>query len=242
MNLLLLLLNTEIKAIPLPYIPSYDNTIAIIVLSCFLLSCFLIATSKQFLLELVANFKQNKDHISAFLTKTNSEVISLMLLLLQTCILTGVIVFILAVTMDAAIVEDYSSTTIIFTTTSICIVYLLIKWIIYSFIGWTFNKRHLTSIWTESYATIIYYLGFILYPIVLYIIFSTVPIYITVYITIILIVVIKSLMLYKWMKLFSNNIYGRIQLFLYFCALEIIPCILIYKCITKYINILTINI
>ncbi len=232
----------NIKAIPLPYIPAYDSTIAIIVLSCFLISCFLVAQNKKFLLELGSNFKSHKNHISAFSTKTNTEISSLLLLIIQTCIMVGVIAFILAVSYDSEIVKSYSSAYIIGVTTIVAIVYLLVKWIVYSFIGWTFDEKQLTSIWLESYATIIYYSGPILYPIVLFVIFSTTPIEIIIYLSIAFVIIVKIIMLYKWIKLFSKNIYGHILLILYFCALEIIPCILIYSCIINYINVLTINI
>ena len=235
-------LNIDYKAIPLPYIPSYDSTIAIIVLSCFLISCFLFAKSKKFLLDLGSNFFSSADHVSAFSTKTNSEISSLLLLMLQTCIMIGVITLILAISFNPDIIHSYNSATIIGGTTVISIVYLLLKRVAYIFIGWVFNARSLTSIWLESYATIIYYSGFVLYPIVLYVIFSTTPINISIYIAIMFVIIVKSLMLYKWLKLFSKNIYGSILLFLYFCALEITPCMLIYKSMINNIDVLTINI
>ncbi len=237
-----MLLNQDFSAIALPYIPSYDSTIAIIVLSCFLISCFLVSKSKRFLLELGENFKTNKNHVSAFSSRTNSEVSSLMLLILQTCIMIGVIVFILAISYDSKITQEYNSAQIIGVTTLTSIAYLIVKWIIYSLIGWSFNQRFITSIWLESYSTIIYYSGFILYPVVLYVIFSTTPINIIIYIAIGFLILVKILMLYKWIKLFSNKTYGHILLILYFCALEIMPCLLIYKSIINNLNVLTINI
>jgi len=39
----------------------------------------------------------------------------------------------------------------------------------------------------------------------------------------------KLLMLYKWLKLFSEKNHGSLLLFLYFCALEIMPCLIFYK-------------
>ncbi len=39
----------------------------------------------------------------------------------------------------------------------------------------------------------------------------------------------KILMFYKWLKLFCNNLYGGFLLILYFCALEIMPCFMLYQ-------------
>jgi hypothetical protein len=44
-----------------------------------------------------------------------------------------------------------------------------------------------------------------------------------------LIIFLKTLMFYKWLKLFCNNLYGSLLLILYFCALEIIPCLMLYR-------------
>lgn len=232
----------NITAIPLPYIPAYDSTIILTVFSCFIMSCILVAKSKKLLLELGLNFKNNKIHVSALSTKTNSEISSLILLIIQSCVMVGIITFIFLLSTHATIIEHYKSAEIIGVTTTVSIAYLLLKWIIYSYVGWLFERKRLTSIWLESYVTIIYYSGLILYPVVLYVIFSTTPIYIIVYIAFSFIIIVKMLMLYKWLKLFPNNIRGHLLLILYFCALEIIPYILIYKGIMNNINVLTINI
>lgn len=36
-------------------------------------------------------------------------------------------------------------------------------------------------------------------------------------------------MLYKWLKLFCGNLYGGLLLIVYFCALEIMPCFVLYQ-------------
>ena len=43
----------------------------------------------------------------------------------------------------------------------------------------------------------------------------------------------KILMLYKWLKLFCNNLHGGFLLILYFCALEIMPCLMLYQGVRK---------
>ncbi|EGJ70587.1 hypothetical protein Bcop_0369 [Bacteroides coprosuis DSM 18011] len=227
---------------PMTYLPAYDNTITIILLSCFFITCFSLAKSKSFLLELGRNFVNSKTHVSAFSTSTNTEINSLIFLILQTCVMVGITLYILLSTKYPQTVEHYQSGSIIGLITGVSLFYLLIKWMVYSFIGWVFNDRVRTSIWIESYSTIIYYLGLILYPIVLFIIYYNTSNYTIVYVGIGLFVLTKCLIYYKWIKLFSKKIYGHILLFLYFCALEIIPCVILYKCMHKYIDVLTINI
>ncbi|WP_300814855.1 DUF4271 domain-containing protein, partial [uncultured Bacteroides sp.] len=37
----------------------------------------------------------------------------------------------------------------------------------------------------------------------------------------------------KWLKLFCNKLHGIFLLILYFCALEIIPCLMLYRGMTE---------
>ena len=51
----------------------------------------------------------------------------------------------------------------------------------------------------------------------------------------------KILMFYKWIKLFCSNLYGILLLILYFCALEIIPCFIVYRGVLQLNDYLIIN-
>ena len=57
----------------------------------------------------------------------------------------------------------------------------------------------------------------------------------------VLVIFTKILMFYKWLKLFSCNIYGVFLLILYFCALEIVPCLIVYQGMIQLNNVLIIN-
>ena len=243
MNLSYLLINNlAYIGNPQPYLPAHDNTITIILLFCFFITCLSLANSKQFLLELGKNFINSKAHISAFSTSTNTEIYSLFLLILQSCILSGVTTYITLSSYYPSTIFSYKSSQIIGFVTLISLLYLLMKWLIYSSIGWIFKEKEKTAIWIESYSTIIYYLGLTIYPVVLFIIYYNTSDYTIVYIGIGLFILTKCLILYKWIKLFSKKICGHLLLFLYFCALEIIPCVILYKCMSKYLDVLTINI
>lgn len=48
-------------------------------------------------------------------------------------------------------------------------------------------------------------------------------------------------MFYKWIKLFFHQFSGLFLLILYFCALEIVPCLLLYQGMIQMNNILLIK-
>ena len=122
-----------------------------------------------------------------------------------------------------------------------CLLYLLFKWMLYSFLGWVFFDKNRTSLWLESYSTLIYYLGFSLFPFVLFLVYFDLKIIFLVSIGLFLIIFTKILMFYKWLKLFFDNISSIFLLILYFCALEIIPCLLLYQGLRELNNILVIK-
>ena len=57
----------------------------------------------------------------------------------------------------------------------------------------------------------------------------------------IILIFTKILMFYKWIKLFFHQFSGLFLLILYFCALEIVPCLLLYQGMIQMNNILLIK-
>ena len=105
-----------------------------------------------------------------------------------------------------------------------------------------FFDKNRTTIWLESYSTLIYYLGFVLFPFVLLLVYFDLNILFLVSIGLFLIIFAKILMFYKWIKLFFDKISSLFLLILYFCALEIMPCLLLYQGLRELNNILVIKI
>ena len=219
----------------LPYHTYTDDTLVIILLSCFFITCFSLTYSRKFLMQLGQNFIESKAHVSAFSTSTNLEVKSLFLLILQTCIMIAMTCLLYLYAHNYTVPTKQSSTQLIAFIAAGTLFILFFKWILYSYIGWIFKQKEGTAIWLESYATIIYYLGLIMYPIVLYIVFNNVSGLTLKFLLIGGFALTKGLILYKALKLFSNKIYGHVLLILYFCALEIVPYALLFKGMNKYI-------
>ena len=100
---------------------------------------------------------------------------------------------------------------------------------LYNLLGWIFLDRAKTSIWLESYSTLIYYLGFALFPLIMVVVYFDQEAAIIIVFSLIFVSITKILMIYKWIKLFCENFYGCLLLFVYFCALEMLPCVLLYN-------------
>ena len=232
---------TGVDGISIPYSPRTDDGLAMILLGCFFISSYVLARSKKFLLQQVKDFMLHRERTSIFASSTAADMRYLLLLTVQTCVLGGVCIFNYFNDVQPSLMERVSPHLLLGVYVAVCIFYFLFKWIIYSFLGWVFFDKSKTDIWLESYSTLIYYLGFALFPFVLFLVYFDLNVTFLVSIGCILVIFTKILMFYKWLKLFSCNIYGVFLLILYFCALEIIPCLIVYQGLIQLNNVLIIN-
>lgn len=224
--------------IPISYSPKTDDGIAIILLCCFFISAYVLSRTKKYLWQQGNNFLMNKERTSIFSTSTATDIHFLLLLILQTCVLVGVCFFNYFDNENPVLVKRIPPYLLLAVYSGFCLLYIIMKWLIYSFLGWIFFSRALKNMWLESYSTIIYYSGFILFLFALFLVYFDLSTQSMVIIGLSLIVFAKLLVFYKWVKLFSNNIYGLSLLILYFCALEIIPCLLYYQGMIEINNLL----
>ena len=223
---------SQIGALPLPYSPERDDGIALVLLACFFLSAYVLAHSYNFLTQLGSCFLLHRDRASIFGTSAGSDIRYLLLLILQTCVLTGLYLFV-CFSARPGVAEQTDTLSLLGLCVVGCIAYVCLKWVMYALLGWTFLDKSTASFWAESYATILYYTGFLIFPFLLLIIYLNFTLQISVIIGLFLFALVKILTLYKWIKLFCYNLFGCLLLILYFCALEIIPCVMFYKGMTQ---------
>ncbi|MGN0309778.1 MAG: DUF4271 domain-containing protein [Bacteroides sp.] len=237
----LLSLTPRVEGIPLPYAPSNDNTLAAILIVCFFLSAVVLSRHHKFLGQLIKDFLLHRERTSIFSTSTAGDVRSLLLLSLQTCMLASVTLFCLFAKQSPQLIQHLSSLQWIALFFIVSLLYFALKWMLYSLLGWIFFDRTKTSLWLESYSTLVYYLGFALFPFVLIVVYFNQHLPFIIVFSLIFVSITKILMIYKWIKLFCENFYGSMLIIMYFCALEMLPCILLYNGMLQLTNYLIIK-
>ena len=220
------ILNSGFEGIPISYSPRTDDVIALTLLACFFLSSIALARGKKFLTQQVKDFVLHRERTSIFDSSTAADVRYLLVLVVQTCVLTGIVFF------------NYFHDTCPMLMTKVSPLLLLG---IYVGFCLAFDKNK-TNIWLESYSTLIYYVGFALFPFVLFLVYFDLNLTNLVIIGLIILIFTKILMFYKWVKLFFHQLSAAFLLILYFCALEIIPCLLLYQGMIQVNNVLLIKI
>ena len=226
---------------PISYSPRTDDAIALTLLACFFLSSIALARGKKFLSLQVKDFVLHRERTSIFDSSTAADVRYLLVLVLQTCVLSGITFLNYFHDTCPALMDHVSSLLLLGIYVGFCLAYFLLKWLLYMFLGWTFFDKNKTNIWLESYSALIYYVGFALFPFVLFLVYFDLSLTNLVIIGSIILIFTKILMFYKWIKLFFHQFSGLFLLILYFCALEIVPCLLLYQGMIQMNNILLIK-
>ena len=226
---------------PISYSPRTDDAIALTLLVCFFLSSIALARGKKFLSQQVKDFVLHRERTSIFDSSTAADVRYLLVLVLQTCVLSGITFLNYFHDTCPALMDHVSSLLLLGIYVGFCLAYFLLKWLLYMFLGWTFFDKNKTNIWLESYSALIYYVGFALFPFVLFLVYFDLSLTNLVIIGSIILIFTKILMFYKWIKLFFHQFSGLFLLILYFCALEIVPCLLLYQGMNQMNNILLIK-
>ena len=226
---------------PISYSPRTDDAIALTLLACFFLSSIVLARGKKFLSQQVKDFVLHRERTSIFDSSTAADVRYLLVLVLQTCVLSGITFLNYFHDTSPTLMNQVSPLLLLGIYVGFCLAYFLLKWLIYMFLGWTFFDKNKTNIWLESYSALIYYVGFALFPFVLFLVYFDLSLTNLVIIGSIILIFTKILMFYKWIKLFFHQFGALFLLILYFCALEILPCLLLYQGMIQINNILLIK-
>ena len=226
---------------PISYSPRTDDAIALTLLACFFLSSIALARGKKFLSQQVKDFVLHRERTSIFDSSTAADVRYLLVLVLQTCVLSGITFLNYFHDTCPALMDHVSSLLLLGIYVGFCLAYFLLKWLLYMFLGWTFFDKNKTNVWLESYSALIYYVGFALFPFVLFLVYFDLSLTNLVIIGSIILIFTKILMFYKWIKLFFHQFSGLFLLILYFCALEIVSCLLLYQGMIQMNNILLIK-
>jgi hypothetical protein len=215
--------------ISMPYRLRMDDGINGLLLFCFILTAYVFAYGRKAIVEQIKNLFSRKEQTDFFGKATASDLRHRIMFRLQTCILMGIFTFGYFNDYNPSAFDQKSIYWVLGIYIGIGIAFYAIKWIIYSFLGWVFFNKNITSAWLESYSTIINMLGLCYFPLVLLMVYYDLPASTILIIGLNLIIFAKILMFYKWLKFFFNNLHGLFFLIVYFCALEILPCFLLVQ-------------
>lgn len=107
---------------------------------------------------------------------------------------------------------------------------------LYAFVNCIFFDKIKQKKWGNSYSYLIFTETILLFPVLLILVYFNISAYKALYILLILFIFVKTLLLFKTFRILFNNLYCLFHFFVYFCALEIIPMVLIWITLTRLTN------
>lgn len=220
---------------PIPYTIASDNLITSLLLFCFILSTLTFSRTQRFISrQLKAFFYSPRSH-SADLTETGNELRFQMFMGLQTCLLFALIYFfyIRTYVTSTFTIEQYE---IIGIFTGVIATYFLFKAIAYESVGWVFFDRKKNEQWMKSYLFLMGTEGVLLFPLVMLLAYFNLSMKAAVFYALSVVVIFKILTLYRSSAIFFNRKAAIVQIFLYFCTLELMPLMALWGVLTLIVN------
>lgn len=207
---------------PVPYTLAGDNLITAALLACFVFGAIAMSNSRHFILRQIKEFFHSPRTGTTVITETAAEVWFQLLLGMQTCLLFGIVYFFFSRTFlgDTFTISQYR---IIGIYSALFAAFFLAKAVLYLVTGWVFFDAKKTRQWVKSFLFLTAIEGLLLYPATLLLTYFHLSIQAVAIFALILIVLVEILTLYKTFIIFFKRIGAFLQIFLYFCALEIIP-------------------
>lgn len=101
-----------------------------------------------------------------------------------------------------------------------------------------FFPKEQRQLWCRDYGLIFSLESVLLWPIALLVIYAEIPTETTAYALAIMLLFVKSLALAKDFAYFFRKIYGVLHLFVYFCALEAAPLLILWEVLNRLTNFL----
>ena len=226
---------------PLTYRLSSDDYVTGLLLASFFIVSMFIAKNIGILAERTKNFFRFR-HDGDFSMSANPETKGHIFLILQTCLTLAILFFDYTQLNLTEVFNQVSPYILLGVNTAICFAYFVVKLALYKVVNWVFFDRTQNRQWLESYLLMVSLLGLSLFALALLVVYfdlSFKPLEIAV---ILLVATFKLLQIVKCKQIFFSYRFGTIHLILYFCTLEMIPVLLLWRALIYFNEILIVNI
>lgn len=238
-------MNTNLEGMngePLPYLIQSDGRITTLMFLCILIVSFTFSREKKYLLQQAKSLFTNRERSSMFDETNIIDIRYFILLILHTCIIMGFCLYDYFTEKTPVLFEKIPHMHLLGGFIALIPVYLFIKWTLYGTVNWTFFQKVKNSAWTTSFFNLFIWLGILLLPLILLIVYLDISSPTNLYLIGFVVIIAKISLFWKSFSNFFEKIHGVFHLILYFCALEILPDLILWKGIELVSNNLILNI
>jgi hypothetical protein len=206
---------------PIPYTIRGDNFFTALLLFCLLLFIVSVSHSQRFIVRQLRDFFY-LPHNDTNIRETSGELRFQLFLVLLNCLLLSIASY--------QYVTDYIDTTFVVTDYQmlgifLCsfIMYYLVKGLLYGVVNSVFFNPYLNKHWLKLFLFLTATESVMLFPVVMLIVYFDLSFEKAVYYFVFTLILTKILTIYKCWSIFFRQNGAFLQIFLYFCTLEIVP-------------------
>ena len=225
---------------PIPYSYANDHLVTSLLIIGFLLIAFTFSRMSNFIVGQAKNFiRPSQNSLSQ--SETSGEIYMQIILTGLTCIVYALLYYLYATEFLASTYVTSSEYALLGIFLGVFVVYYLLRFGIYTMVNNLFfdsdkNKKFLTSLLYISSLE-----GLLLYPALALLAFMHLPAQNAIWYCIIVLILVKIMTFYKCFTIFFKQNDLFLQIFLYFCALEMVPLMTLWGGLSVIVDILKIN-
>lgn len=207
------------------YLLRNDDIIMVGAILLFVLFTFVLCRSSAiFLYKFNTFFSSRQLYAASEIRTSNQEQVDMVLLVLIGSLSVSTILYsyIISATNSG---PQYGLLLQIFLSLSALIIG---KWILYSFVNWTFFPADQGRSWVSSVLFSISIVSIVAFPLSLVQIFCDKPLIDMLFCVVVVVILQKILLLFKLYVNFRPKTYGGVLFFLYFCSVEMMPTLVVW--------------
>lgn len=214
-----------------PYALSNDYIVTAILALCFFLLCYVLSRGTSLIIHQLKEFFSERERNNMFV-ETGNEFRYQIFLIFH----AGIMLSILAYDFRLQHVFPqylYPSWEIIGYGIIVAFGYYVIKFLLYKLVNWVFFDKHQADRWDEICSLLISLQGLLFFPMACLSIYSIPDSQYVLYSVLFVIILAKLLLFYKSFSIFFDKIHGLFYNILYFCTLETIPLLILWKVVRE---------
>jgi hypothetical protein len=226
---------------PIPYLLHTDWLVTSILFLCIILTSLTLSKEKKYLIQQFKASMTSRERSSMFDESSTSGTLYKHLLILHACLMLGFCLYYYYANRLPELFEHVSHGWLLGGYALSVTVFIFLKSMLYRFINGVFFQKVRNSLWMASFFNLLIWLGILLLPIFLVIVYFDISSSLSLYMIGILIIFAKISLFWTCFSNFFEKIHGAFHLILYFCALEILPDLLYWKGMELLSNNLILN-
>lgn len=223
---------------PIPYQLRNDFAVTGIVFLCFFLAVYALKNGKKYLYQHIKSFFRHKERAGLFDDTSNFNIRYTLSLGGISCISAGLFVYDFFSKTDPFLFQIVSHYAILFIYIFCVLLTVTGKALLYQFINWIFFDKEKNKAWISAYFDLLSGISLVLFPLSLLVVYFNLDFHFSKTFVLTAVISFKILLFYKCIRNFFNHFHGILHLILYFCTLEIIPLLFLWKGLIYINNIL----